>query len=697
MPNRLAGETSPYLLQHAQNPVDWFPWGEEALALARREGRLIFLSIGYSACHWCHVMEHESFEDPGVAEELNRSFVSIKVDREERPDIDEIYMAATMLFSGGHGGWPMSVFLTPDLEPVFAGTYFPPRDAHGRPGFMTVLRYLSERWSADRGALVADAGRAADAVRSLMVPQSQPSALPGGEYTERAASAIHRAFDHSSGGIASQGNKFPQSLSLQLLLRAFQTTGEARFREAVELTIEHMSQGGIYDHLGGGLHRYATDPEWLVPHFEKMLYDQALVVLAILDAWQASGDDGRRRLFAARVRGICDYVLRELTSPDGAFYSSEDADSEGQEGKFYVWTRAEVESALNARDAALFCSHYDVSEHGNWMHPGDAHVPHGPKNVLQVVREADILARLDGVAVEAVRGSLERARRTLFERRERRPRPALDDKVLTGWNGLMVAALARAAAVLDEPRYGEAAVKAADFILREVSRDGRLLTTHSRGRSHLAAYSTDYAFMVWGLVSAYEWDADPRHLLDAERLTDTLVEHYWDADGGGFFLTPSDHEPLLVRSKTSHDGATPSANSVMALALQPLAVLLDRPDYRQKAGVILEAFLDSSARSVFQQELLCCALDAWHRGWDEIVLVGPDSDPRMRAMLAQVHGRYLPNKVVVREARPDLPGSGRIGPLAGKDPVNGLPTVYFCRDGACQLPITDPERLFRAD
>ena len=693
MPNRLNGETSPYLLQHAENPVDWFPWGEEALALARREGRLIFLSIGYSACHWCHVMEHESFEDPEIAEILNRNFVSIKVDREERPDLDEIYMAATMLFSGGHGGWPMSVFLTPSLEPVFAGTYFPPRDAHGRPGFRTVLRYLDERWKADKNTLVSDAGRAADAVRSLLASSGPPSTIPGPEHTEQAASAVFRAFDLSRGGIASQANKFPQSLSLDLLLRAFQSTGQARFRDAVELTLERMALGGIYDHLGGGLHRYATDPQWLVPHFEKMLYDQALVVMALVDGWQATENPRLRTLFASRIRGICDYVLRDLRSPDGAFYSSEDADSEGKEGKFYVWTRDEVERSLDAKSAALFCSHFDVTEHGNWMHPGDSHVPHGPKNVLQVVRGAEILARLEGMAADDVVESLERSRETLFRLRERRPRPGLDDKVLTGWNGLMVAALARAAAVLRIPSYGEAAVEAAGFILREVTRHGRLLATYSRGRAHLAAYSTDYAFLAWGLVNLYEWDADPGHLVDAEGLADTLAEHYWDGDGGGFYLTASDHEQLLVRAKSSTDGATPSANSVMALVLQKLAALMDRPDFRDKARAILEAYVDASNRTVFQQELMCCALDAWHRGWDQIVLVGPD-DARMEAMQVAVHRRYLPNKVLVRERRPPVPGDDRVRRLEGMRAVNGAPTAYICRDQTCEPPVTDPERLF---
>ena len=692
MPNRLAGETSPYLLQHAGNPVDWFPWGADALARSRREDKLIFLSIGYAACHWCHVMEHESFEDPDVAEILNRHFVSIKVDREERPDLDEIYMAATMLFSGGHGGWPMSVFLAPDLKPVYAGTYFPKDDAYGRPGFRTLLRFLQQKWAAERPALLASANQVTDAIRKMGQRQRGPS-VPGPGHLREAAHAVYRAFDHSLGGIASGVNKFPQSLSLDLLLRAFRSTGEARFRSIVELTLERMCQGGIYDHLGGGLHRYATDTRWLVPHFEKMLYDQALVVPALLDAWQASDDAAKRRLFASTARGICKYVLRDLRGPEGAFFSSEDADSEGKEGKFYVWTLDEVNGALGERDARLFASHYDVSDFGNWMHPGDAHVPAGPKNVLQVVRAADVLARLDGVEQATVEQSLARSRSVLLERRGLRVRPALDDKVLTGWNGLMIAALAKAAAVLQEPEFGEAAVRAADFLLQHLRQGERLLATYRNGQARLAAYSTDYAFMVDGLLAIYEWNGKVRYLLAAQELAETLIRHYWDEGEGGFFLTASDHEKLLVRTKSAQDGATPSANSTMALSLQKLAVLLDRSDYRDKAGEILQAFIDPSNRFVLQEERMLCALDAWHHGFDEIAIVGPREEERTCALVSQVHAGYRPNKVIAQAAgTEDEPGMVPL--LKGRGLVDGKPAAYVCRDYTCERPVTEPDELF---
>ena len=696
MPNRLAGETSPYLLQHAGNPVDWYPWCEEALEKARRENKLIFLSIGYAACHWCHVMEHESFEDESVAAILNRDYVSIKVDREERPDLDEIYMAATMLFSGGHGGWPMSVFLAPDQQPVFAGTYFPKHDAHGRPGFTTVLRFIQQKWQAEQATLVRDAGRVTDALSQMLGERSGDGQFPGADTIERAAAAIYRAFDHSRGGIASGTNKFPQSLSLELLLRAYRASGQEQYRDVVELTLERICLGGIYDHLGGGLHRYATDPGWLVPHFEKMLYDQALVASVLVDAWQAAQDSGKKDLFASRACGICDYVLRDLRSPEGALYSSEDADSEGQEGKFYIWTRDQIRSALAEADARLFASHYDVSEHGNWMHPGDAHVPSGPKNVLQVVRSADVLARLDSVPVADVEASLAQSRQLLFKLREQRVRPGLDDKVLTGWNGLMITALARVAALLDQPRYGEAATQAADFALARIRSGDRLLATYGKGHARLRAYSTDYAFLIEGLLALYEWNGEPRYLLEAERLTDTLIDHYWDSAGDGFFLTAEDHEDLLLRSKTLQDGATPSSNSVMALSLQKLAILIGRTDYREKASAILRLFVDASLRTVFQQERLLCALDAWHQGWDEVAIIGPRQDESTRALLAKARAEFRPNMVIVVSDGEGIPGTERIPLLAGRGMIDGRPTAYVCRNYVCERPVFEPDELFAA-
>ncbi len=388
-------------------------------------------------------------------------------------------------------------------------------------------------------------------------------------------------------------------------------------------------------------------------------------------------------------------MIRDLHSPDGAFYSSEDADSEGQEGKFYIWMRSELDAALEAQDAALFASHYDVSEVGNWMHPGDTHVPQGPKNVLQVSRPTDVLAKQHGLTEEGVRASLEASRETLFRLRSQRVRPGLDDKILTGWNGLMIAALARTATVLEEPAYGEAAARAADFLRREVRQGDRLLASYGKGQARLTGYSTDYAFLVEGLIALYEWSAEPAYLLEAERLTDSLVQFHWDPADGGFFLTASDHEELLLRSKTIQDGATPSANSTMALNLQKLAILLGRQDYREKAGALLRLYVDPSPRAVFQQERLLCALDAWHRGWDEIAIIGPSEDPRTQALLAAAHASYRPNKVVARAEGPGDLATKRIPLLANRGLVKGCPAAYVCRDYVCRRPVTDPGELFQ--
>jgi hypothetical protein len=678
-------------LQHAHNPVNWYPWGDEALRKARSEGKLIFLSIGYAACHWCHVMEHESFESEDVAEVLNRDFVSIKVDREERPDLDEIYMTATMLYSGGHGGWPMSVFLTPELQPVFAGTYFPKENAYGRPGFKTLLAFLSRSWNDNRESLLTDSRKVVDAVRQIHGGGEAGDLAPRTAITE-ATEQLWRAYDREYGGLASGSNKFPPSLSMDLLLREYLHSGYEPYRIAVELTLERMGNGGIYDHLGGGLCRYSTDPKWLVPHFEKMLYDQGLVASIYVDAFQATERAELKELFSDRARGICDYVLRDLRSPDGAFYSSEDADSEGLEGKFYIWTQDEVKQILGEDAAGICGSHYDISEFGNWGHPGDDHVPHGPKNILQVVRPAETIAKLNHLDAAEVTKTIEESRRKLFEVREKRVRPGLDDKVLCGWNGLMITALAKAAAVLDEPRYGEAAAQAADFILGAMRQEGRLLASYGKGQARLKAYSTDYAFFIEGLLALFESSGDLRWLTTAGELTDTMIEHYWDTAGAGFYFTAGDHEELLVRSKTANDGAIPSGNSVMLMNLQKLAILLDRKDLREKAEGVIRAFGGSVTRTPFQHERLLCGIEAWHQGFEEIVIAGAPDDAGTRALLNVVYGLYLPNKVVARFDPADTAQS-RLPLLADKTPIDGKPAAYVCRNYACQRPVTEPEEL----
>lgn len=688
--NALAEQTSPYLLQHACNPVDWMPWGPEALAKAKAENKLIFLSIGYAACHWCHVMEHECFEDDEVAAALNESFVSIKVDREERPDLDEIYMTATMVFTGGHGGWPMSVFLAPDLKPVYAGTYFPKANAYGRPGFLTVLGFLAQRWREDPAALTTDSEKVVSIMRQNHVTEGEGLELSREEIAG-AAQRIYDAFDHQRGGLPSGSNKFPPSQALELLLRVWRQGETPRLLPIIELTLEKMALGGIYDHLGGGIHRYSTDPKWLVPHFEKMLYDQGLVAAIYADGFQATSNPALKALCEQRARGICDYVLRDLTHADGGFFSSEDADSEGVEGKFYIWTKEEIVELLGKERAHIFGSHYDISEIGNWMHPGDAHVPAGPKNVLEVVRSAETIAKVEEMPLDEVEAILAEGRRILFEAREKRVRPGLDDKVLSGWNGLMITALARVAAVFNEPKYAEAAGRAADFILREMTSDGRLLATWGKGRAQLTAYASDYAYFIEGMLELFQATGDSLRLEQAEELMDVAVADYWDEEIGGFFFTAADAEQLLVRSKTVQDGATPAANSVMLANLLKLAVLLDRKDYRDKAEAVARVFGADAAARPFQSERFLSNVEALLSGFDEIVIVGDPAAEETQALLRAVYAQYRPNKLVAVRS-PDAPESDN-PLLSGRTMLDGKPTAYVCRDYVCQRPVTDPAAL----
>ncbi|MDA0207386.1 MAG: thioredoxin domain-containing protein [Acidobacteria bacterium] len=688
--NALIHETSPYLLQHAYNPVAWLPWGVEALSRAKQENKPIFLSIGYAACHWCHVMEHESFEDAEVAAQLNADFIPVKVDREERPDLDEIYMSATMVFTGGHGGWPMSVFLAPDLRPLYAGTYFPKENAYGRPGFRTVLAAIAKRWRETPEALLADSDQVVEVVQRLHTA-GQPTDLITNDQIQVAADALCRAFDSSNGGIPSGSNRFPPSMAMDLLLRRFFVDRDPKKLAAVELTLEKMGNGGIYDHLGGGIHRYSTDPKWFVPHFEKMLYDQALVAPIFVEGLQVTESEELKRICADRARGICDYVLRDLTGPDGGFYSSEDADSEGLEGKFYLWTVEQIRELLDESAAAVFCSHYGASEFGNWSHPGDEHVPHGPKNILNVARSVETIARLTEMDQETIRASLEESRRTLFAARESRVRPGLDDKILCGWNGLMIGALAKVGAALDEPRYITGANRAADFLLTRLRVDGRLMATFGKGQARLNAYASDYAFVVEGLLALYEAAGEFNRVRQAAELTDVALAHYWDSASGGFYMTADDHEGLLVRSMTSQDGATPSANSTMARNLLRLALLLDRSDYADRAVAILRLFGDAAANQPFQSERMLTAAMEQAGGFVEIVILAESAGPD--ALVREVHSRYLPTKLIAQIDSVHLKEVEDLPLFRGRTLLEGKPTAYVCRNFTCREPVSRPEDL----
>jgi hypothetical protein len=676
--NRLIRETSPYLLQHAHNPVDWYPWGEEALARAKAENTPILLSIGYSACHWCHVMERESFEDEAIAALMNRSFVNIKVDREERPDLDDIYMAATLAANGGQGGWPMTVFLTPDQRPFFAGTYFPPSDRLGRPGFATLLTRIAEAWEGQRDTLTEQAAALTEHLRE----QAETAAgINVGEAEIRAAvRELAESFDPTYGGFG-PAPKFPPATQLSLLLRHHRRTGDAQTLAMVRKTLDCMAQGGIYDQIGGGFARYSTDERWLVPHFEKMLYDNALLAKAYLEGFQATEDP----VYARIAREILDYVLREMTGPDGEFYSATDADSEGEEGKFFVWTPAEVEAVLGPEEGGNLCAYYDITEEGNWEGKS---IPHAPRSVERVA------SRL-GIAVEGFRKSLEAGRAGLYEARRRRIPPGLDDKVLTAWNGMMVGAMAEGHRVLGDPRYLAAAARAADFLLTHLRRaDGRLLRTSRQGKAHLDAYLEDYAFLAEGLLDLSEAGGDVRFLREAAGLAERILQDFGD-EAGGFYDTAADHEALIFRHKDGADGAIPSANAVAASVLARLSHHLERDAFRERAASAIQAY----GWPMRQRPRAFCkslaVVDFLLEGPVELALIGTPGEPGCEALRAAIGHRYLPNRIVAHHdpakgGAPDLPL------LAGRGLVDGKAALYVCRNFTCLAPVTDPAELARA-
>ncbi len=678
--NRLIHATSPYLLQHAHNPVDWHEWGKEAIEKARKEDKVIFLSIGYAACHWCHVMEHESFEDDEVAAVLADGFVSIKVDREERPDIDAIYMAYTQQ-STGRGGWPMSLWLTPDGTPFYAGTYFPKND------FLQMLRQIHSIWTDDREQLLNRSESARDFFSEWASGPRPAEGVIEQEAVDATAGKLAGYFDRTLGGMRSAGNKFPPSMAMDLFLRVYRRTGNGDLYKAVEATLDNMARGGIYDHIGGGICRYSTDPEWLVPHFEKMLYDQAMVSAIYLDAYQTS-----KNSFYASVAGdIFDYVIEDLQSPEGGFYSSRDADSDGLEGKYYIWTVDQITQALGEKEGELFCEYYGVTKTGNWFeHRG--HAPAGPKNILHVTKPPAVFAKAHDLDVEQLRKKLQTWRETLRPIRARRVPPNLDDKVLSGWNGLMIASLAKGARVLDEPKYARAAARAADFVLTRLrTKDDRLLRTYRNGQARLTGYLDDYAFMTDGLLNLYEATFDQRWLDEAVKLTDTAIKYYSDDKDGGFFFTAKDSEKLIARSKDPRDGAIPAGNSVQAQNLLRLAVLFDRKDYRRKAESIFRAFAPLAARSPGAFERLNCAADLYHDRVKEIAIIGDPASPATQALVRTVFERYLPNKVVVHA--PDKVNDSPIPLLKGRTLVKGRPAAYVCENYRCQLPVTSPADL----
>jgi uncharacterized protein YyaL (SSP411 family) len=678
--NRLSGEKSPYLLQHANNPVDWYPWGEEAFEKSARENKPIFLSIGYSTCHWCHVMEHESFEDATIAGILNQYFVPVKVDREERPDVDRVYMLFVQA-STGSGGWPMSVWLTPERKPFFGGTYFPPDNRYGRPGFRAILENLARAWKDDRARVEESGAQVVEQLKEYAA-HGNGSGEAGQAELDSAFYGFRRMFDSRLGGFGG-APKFPRPSVHNFLLRYYAAAKNEEALDMVLLTLREMAKGGMNDQLGGGFHRYSVDERWFVPHFEKMLYDQAQIAISYLEAFQITRDGQ----YAAAARDVFSYVQRDMTHPDGGFFSAEDADSavnltkpkEKREGAFYVWSKEEIEKTLGPRDGDIFCERYGVKAGGNVEE--DPHGEFRGQNILYQARSIEETAARHGVSVDETRGVLRSAGMKLLDRRSGRPRPHLDDKILAAWNGLMISAFAKGAQALGEDRYADAARGAAKFVrdrLWDESR-GVLLRRFRDGESAIDGFLDDYAFSILGFLDLYETCFEAADFQFAARLADRAVELFEDREDGGFFSTAAGAENLVLRLKDDYDGAEPSGNSMMTIALLRLARMTGREDFGRAAEKTLKAFSSRMASGGAGVPQMLVAVEFALGKPMEIVLAGPMDN----TLLAAIRRRFLPNAVVAQASE---------SPVA-MPAIDGKPTAYVCSNFACNLPVTDVDRL----
>jgi uncharacterized protein YyaL (SSP411 family) len=680
--NRLLLEQSPYLLQHAHNPVNWYPWGDEAFQTAARLGRPVLVSIGYSTCHWCHVMEEESFDSPELARFLNEHFIAIKVDRESRPDVDAVYMAAVHAMNI-RGGWPLNVWVTPERKPFYGGTYFPPEDMGQRPSFLRVLQSISQQYREEREAVTGQANDIARKIRRSL--ESRPplaTRLPDSGTIDRAIQRYSATFDRGWGGL-SQRTKFPSSLPLRLLLRHHRRSGDENSLDMALLTFDRMAEGGIHDQLGGGFHRYATERRWLIPHFEKMLYDNALLARSYVEAWQHTGQDR----YAQVARGILDYVGREMTSPDGAFYSATDADSatpegESEEGWFFTWTPDEIARVLGEDRARIVGAWYGVTPQGDLE----------GRSILRVWRPADAVARELGVDEKSVLAAVGDARPALLAARATRPAPLRDDKVLAAWNGLMISAFANAGFAFDDPRFVHAAERAATFVLASMRREGRMKRVYLAGRASGPAFLADYAFMIAGLLDLYEASFDPRWLREALALQAVLDAHYRDPIGG-YFETADDAERLIAREKPKRDGALPSGNSVAASNLLRLYQFTTKSAYLEAAGRLFSSLQETLEAQPTALAQLLLAVDYHLAEVKEIVIVGPQQGGDLEAMLAPLRGRFEPHKTlsVLREGDADAAQFELLPLTQGKRAIGGRVTAYVCKNRVCDYPVTTPE------
>ena len=686
--NRLTQEKSPYLLQHAENPVDWYPWGDEAFEKAKKENKPIFLSIGYSTCHWCHVMAHESFEDEEVASLMNDAFVSIKVDREERPDIDGVYMQVAQMITG-RGGWPLTIIMTPDKKPFYAATYIPKESRYNILGMKELIPRIKELWISKQG----DVDRVIEQIEDAL---SQPSIA--GQKEELilddlniAYSQLSQRFDEEKGGFGA-APKFPSPHNLMMILRYWKRTGDEKALYIVEKTLQEMRLGGLFDHLGFGFHRYSTDAEWLLPQFEKMLYDQASLMMAYTEAYQIT----HKYEYADVVRDIFEYVTRDLSSPEGAFYSAEDADSEGEEGKFYTWKQSEIEEVLEPEVASIFMQVYNVHKEGNF--DDEATREKTGLNILHLKQKIDIVTSSSNMSREELRSLLDTARTKLFIRREKRVRPSLDDKILTDWNGFMIAAIAKAAVVIDDERFIEVAEKALSFILETMLDEKQgLFHRYKEGDVAIGAFLDDYAYLIWALLEMYEVTFKPEYLEYAKNLTDDLMNKFWDQEEGAFYFTSTDAEELLVRKKDAYDGAIPSGNSVSMLNLVRLSRLLGDSNYEDYAAAIVRVFSLDIKRAPSAHSMMMLGFDFAIGPSFEIVIAGNPEMEDTREMIRQVRKNFIPRKVVLLRGTLELSKAiTKLAPFTKfHEPIKGRATAHVCVDHNCKLPTTELSQMMR--
>jgi uncharacterized protein YyaL (SSP411 family) len=666
MSNRLAGETSPYLLQHANNPVDWYPWGEEALTRARTEDKPILLSIGYSACHWCHVMAHECFENNEIARLMNDNFVNIKVDREERPDLDAVYMEAVQAITGS-GGWPLTVFLTPKGKPFFGGTYFPPQDRYGVPGFPKVLMTVADAYQNRRSEIETAVRQIVTALTATTKSSVVKESLVA-DTVEQAYRGLRRGFDKDNGGFG-RAPKFPQPMTIEFLLRYLHRSQDTGVLEMINLTLEKMAKGGIYDQLGGGFHRYATDSSWLVPHFEKMLYDNALLSRVYLHAYLVTG----KQLFRSVAEETLDYVLREMTSTNGGFYSAQDADSEGVEGKYYVWTLEEIINVLGEKDGRVISDYFGVTTQGNF----------DGQNILHVVRDLEPEAS----------STIKQAKASLLKRREQRIKPNRDEKILASWNGLMLASLAEAACILGRDDYLAAAVANGSFLLNSMISGGHLKHSYQDGQAKIDGYLDDYALVIDGLLALHQATFSGKFLKQALILGEAMAEQFWDEAAHTFYDTSDRHEDLFVRPRSVYDGALPSGPSAATLVLLKLAKLTEKEHFKQIAVKSLESMQESMRQHPLGFSNWLCALDFYLSTPKEIVIIGPRDDQATVELLQTLYSIWLPNKVVAAYDPADPSPVSELKLFEDRQMIGNKPTVYVCEQYTCQTPVTAPVSL----